>query len=143
MIFFLKKNDSLSHRCPRVTGTSENLNNKINSIKEVITRDIYKDDHESLKWKLMAAIEEKKRVLESHLHNLKAKYGLSKEKSDDVVLDATPSPRCHYNERKWSSPWKAVKAPRRRSQNQALHQRSGKHKGSLVLKPPIDSQSYA
>ena len=42
----------------------------------------------------MEAMGEKKYVLESHFQDLKAKYGVSEDKSEDViVVDATPSPR--------------------------------------------------
>ena len=76
------------------TGESHQLDQKIKEIKEVLARDISNDDRQSLKRMLMDAMDEKKRFLESHLKELKAKYGLAEDKSDDViVVSQTPSAR--------------------------------------------------
>ena len=76
------------------TGESHRLDQKIKEIKEVLARDISNDDRQSLKRMLMDTMDEKKRFLESHLKELKAKYGLAEDKSDDViVVSQTPSPR--------------------------------------------------
>ena len=46
-----------------------------------------------LKRMLKEAMKEKKRLLELHLHELRAKYGVSEDKPDNViVVDGTPSP---------------------------------------------------
>ena len=54
------------------TATTEALDKKIQSIKDVLSKEVSTSDEQSLKRMLMDAMEEKQRIMESQLSSLKA-----------------------------------------------------------------------
>ena len=71
------------------TETLQSLDDKINNIKEVLQRKVSQSDEQSLRRMLMAAMQEKKIMMQSELSSLQAKYGV---KSDVIVVDSPPPP---------------------------------------------------
>ena len=71
------------------TETIQSLDDKINNIKEVLQRKVSQSAEQSLRRMLMAAMQEKKIMMQSELSSLQAKYGV---KSDVIVVDSPPPP---------------------------------------------------
>ena len=72
------------------TATTETLDKKIQSIKDVLSKKVSASDEQSLKRMLMEAMEEKQRLMESQLSSLKAKYGVQSQSQDVVIVDSPP-----------------------------------------------------
>ena len=72
------------------TATTEALDKKIQSIKDVLSKEVSISDEQSLKRVLMEAMEEKKRMMESQLSSLKAKYGVQSQSQDVIIVDSPP-----------------------------------------------------
>ena len=72
------------------TATTETLDKKIQSIKDVLSKEVSASDEQSLKRILMDAMEEKQRLMESQLSSLKAKYWVQSQSQDFVFVDSPP-----------------------------------------------------